>query len=100
MRATAHAWSNGAARIGALLTTYWGGSHIDDNLKMGGYVVLAMIASWVAFSLPEGVMDGGPVGHPEVGDGEKKGDALKGDAAEPKSYGATKVDDAKKEDAE
>ena len=61
VRATGHSWGNLLARLGALLTTYWGGINIAEGLKVGSYVLIAAIGVVIAYILPDGVMHTGLV---------------------------------------
>ena len=72
VRATGHSWGNLLARVGALLTTYWGGINMPEAVKVWSYVFTALLGLGLAIVLPEGVMlmDGTLAGE---GDGKGAG---------------------------
>lgn len=65
VRATGHSWGNLLARVGALLTTYWGRLDMPESLKVVSYVWVALLGLALAVALPEGVMGVGIAGGPE-----------------------------------
>ena len=56
VRATGHSWGNLLARVGALLTTYWGGYDMPTDIKVWSYVLVALIGFGLVVVQPDGVM--------------------------------------------
>ena len=56
VRATGHSWGNLLARVGALLTTYWGGLNMPEVLKVWSYSGTALLGFALIIMLPPGVM--------------------------------------------
>lgn len=65
VRATGHSWGNLLARVGALLTTYWGRLNMPENVKVFSYVLVALVGLVLAVALPKGVMSIALAGGPE-----------------------------------